>query len=559
MHTTHGLNSLGSMIFASRDRFPQRPALLVPVGKEFETVTYTDFIKKIEAFAGFLVSKGLVKGDRMVILGENCAEWHYAHYAAQSLGIVLVPIYPTLPKDQAEYIAKDSGAKLAFVGSDEHAAKLIDVAGCTVVPLKETPNNTLDEPTWQALRNQVDSTDLCMFIYTSGTTGLPKGAMLTHEAFLTVIHAAKEFLDFDESCVFMEFLPLSHVFEQIASTLCFFCAGCVGINKNLASMASDFSTIQPTAMAAVPRFLEAFMEKVLDGVKKQKPIQQKLFHLYISQGVKKAQGGFAPLHAPLDRIVGTKIRARLGGRLQTVISGGAALPKHVAEFYLALRLDILQGYGLTETCGGSCVNHRTRNKYWTVGEPIGVELMIASDGEVLLRGPSVMKGYHNLPEETAKAIDADGWFHTGDIGEMEGDSLKITDRKKDILVLGNGKNVAPQPIENRIKESNYISEAVVLGDGMDYCVALIMPAIDIIRTELKLSEQETIFDNKEVLALIKKEINASNAKGAGFEMVKKWALIQEPFTIENGMLTPTLKVKRKVVKEKYADLIQSLG
>jgi long-chain acyl-CoA synthetase len=185
--------------------------------------------------------------------------------------------------------------------------------------------------------------------------------------------------------------------------------------------------------------------------------------------------------------------------------------------------------------------------------------MIASDGEVLLRGPSVMKGYHNLPEETAKAIDADGWFHTGDIGEMEGASLKITDRKKDILVLGNGKNVAPQPIENRIKESNYISEAVVLGDGMDYCVALIMPAIDIIRTELKLSEQETIFDNKEVLALIKKEINASNAKGAGFEMVKKWALIQEPFTIENGMLTPTLKVKRKVVKEKYADLIQSLG
>jgi long-chain acyl-CoA synthetase len=244
--------------------------------------------------------------------------------------------------------------------------------------------------------------------------------------------------------------------------------------------------------------------------------------------------------------------------LRLVVSGGAALPKHVAEFYLALGLTVLQGYGLTETTGGSVVNHPKRNKYWTVGEPIGVELKLAEDNEILFRGPSIMKGYYNQPEETEKAIDSDGWFHTGDIGEMEGTSLKITDRKKDILVLGNGKNVAPQPIENLIRESKFISEAVVLGDGMDYCIALILPNKELIRAELGLSEDTSFSDNATVKDFLKKEIDKTNKRVANFEMVKKWALIDEAFTIENGFLTPTLKVKRKVVKEKYADLIKSL-
>jgi long-chain acyl-CoA synthetase len=275
--------------------------------------------------------------------------------------------------------------------------------------------------------------------------------------------------------------------------------------------------------------------------------------------VTKARGGFAPLHGLLDKLVGVKIRERLGGRLDKVISGGAALPKHVAEFYLALGINILQGYGLTETAGGSCVNHPRRNKYWTVGEPLAVELKIAEDGEILIRGASVMKGYYNQPEETAKAIDPEGWFRTGDIGEMEGTSLKITDRKKDILVLGNGKNIAPQPIENRIRGSKYISEVVVLGDGMDYCIALILPNSEVIRLELGLGEDAPLQGDASVKALLKKELDKSNSGGAQFEMVKKWALIDEPFSIENGMLTPTLKVKRKVVKAKYAEVIASLG
>lgn len=550
--------SLGAMVREAAEGSPESPALMVPEGKAFRTVTYKEFWSNIQSFAAFLQSIGLKKGDRMVILSENCAEWIYAHYAGQSLGVITVPIYPTLPADQAQYIAKDAQAKVALCGSEEHGAKLREISGLRVELLREERHGVLNEEEWNKQINTIGSNELALFIYTSGTTGQPKGAMLTHEAFLTVCKYATPYLDIKPSDVFFSFLPLSHVFEQIASCLCFYAGSCLGMNKSVASMANDFLAIRPTVMVAVPRFLESFMDKVTDSMKKQKPIKQKLFNLYISQGVKKAQGGFGPLHGLLDKIVGVKIRERLGGRLNLVVSGGAALPKHVAEFYMALGLNILQGYGLTETTGGSCVNHVKRNKYWTVGEPIGVELKIAEDGEILFRGPTVMVGYYNQPEETAKAIDSDGWFHTGDIGEMEGSSLKITDRKKDLLVLGNGKNVAPQPIENLIRESNFISEAVVLGDGMDYCIALILPNKEAIRAELGLAEDAKLADLPGVRELLKKEIDKTNKKVANFEMVKKWALIEDPFTIENGLLTPTLKVKRKMVKEKYAALIESL-
>lgn len=550
--------SLGAMVREQARTNPNGVALKVPTGKTFEDVNYAAYWSKVQGFASFLKSLGLVRGDRFVILSENCAEWLYAHYAGLSLGLITVPIYPTLPADQAQYIAKDSGAKAALCGSEEHAAKLSSLDGLQVHQLRVERNGVLNEAEWDAEIDAIDTKDTALFIYTSGTTGHPKGAMLSHENFLAVVRVATPYLNITRESVFFSFLPLSHVFEQIASTLCLYAGATIGLNKNLASMANDFKSIQPTVMVAVPRFLEAFMNKVQDGVKKAPPLRQKLFHLYISQGVKKARGGFAPLHGLLDGIVGKKIRDGLGGRLKTVISGGAALPQHVAEFYMALNIDILQGYGLTETTGGSCVNHASRNKYWTVGEPLGVDIKIAEDGEILMRGPTVMKGYYNLPEETAKALDADGWFHTGDIGEWEGKSLKITDRKKDLIVLGNGKNIAPQPIENKIRESEFIAEAVVLGDGMDHCIALILPSLERVRLKLGVPESTDVSGMPEFRALIKAEVDAVNKKLASFEMVKKWEIISEPFTIENGLLTPTLKVKRKQVTEKYASVIEGL-
>jgi long-chain acyl-CoA synthetase len=302
--------------------------------------------------------------------------------------------------------------------------------------------------------------------------------------------------------------------------------------------------------------LEAFSDRVASAVDKEGGLKKKLFDLGLSQGVKKARGQFAPLAGLTDKLVMSKIRARTGGRLRFFVSGGAALPPHVAEFLLATKLGVLQGYGLTETAGGTCINHPDRNKYWTVGEPLDMELRIAEDGEILLRGPGIMAGYYNLPEETEKVIDADGWFHTGDIGEMEGQSLKITDRKKDIIVLGNGKNVAPQPIENKLKQSPFISEAVVLGDAMDACVALIIPNFEAVRKELGLPEDANLSNNDDARKLIRRELDKTNKTLAPFEMVKKHALLDEPFSQETGELTPTLKVKRKVVKEKFADVIR---
>jgi long-chain acyl-CoA synthetase len=276
--------------------------------------------------------------------------------------------------------------------------------------------------------------------------------------------------------------------------------------------------------------------------------------------VKRAQGAFAPFAGLLDKIVGKKIRERTGGRMRFFVSGGAALPPHVAEFYMAFNLTVLQGYGLTETTAATCINHPYRNRYWTVGEPLpGVEVSIASDGEILVRGPSVMLGYYHLPEETAKAIDADGWFHTGDIGEFEDKHLKITDRKKDILVLANGKNIAPQPIENKLKESAYIAEAVLFGDGNEYVYGLIIPNLERLREEFpEAGDDEALVKNEQVRAKIKAEIDQVNRTLADFEKVKKHALLNAAFSVETGELTPSMKVKRKVVREKHADLIRSL-
>ncbi len=359
---------------------------------------------------------------------------------------------------------------------------------------------------------------------------------------------------------FYSFLPMSHVYERAAGQFMPIGVGAtIAYSKSLAAIASDLIKVKPTYMLCVPRFLESFRDKVLDSVRKSSSTKQKLFAFALDQGIKKAKGEFAPLSGLMDKLVMSKIRERTGGNITAFVSGGAALAPAVAEFYMALGTNILQGYGLTESTGGSFLNRPDNNKYWTVGEPLGCESKIAEDGEILLRGPGIMLGYHNQPEETALAIDAEGWFHTGDIGEFEGKNLKITDRKKDLLVLGNGKNVAPQPIENKLKASEFISEAVVLGDGMEYCIALIIPQFEHVRQHLRLDETTKLSENDLAKALIKSEIDKINKTMANFEFVKKHALLDTPFTVDSGELTPSLKVKRKVVKEKYAAVIATLG
>ena len=544
-------------------KYADRPAILNPGKDGYEPITYKEFWDRVRGYAAVLIGLGVQPGEKVVILSDNCIEWPFLDFAICSLGGVSAAIYPTLPADQAQYIAEDSDARYAFCGTPELAKKLEGAKNLTVKLLRgegsideESQTATLDEQAWLKRVEGVDINSVYTLIYTSGTTGKPKGAMLTHRAFLHVVSEAKGYLSITDEDVFLSFLPLSHVFERIASLFGYYAGACIAMNRNLATLAGDFTKVQPTFMASVPRFLESFRDRVLDSVSKAPPIRQKLFALALSQGTKKAKGEFAPLFPITDKLVGAKIRERLGGKFRHFISGGAALPPHIAEFYLAMGISALQGYGLTETAGGTCVNHPTRNKYWTVGEPLAMELRIAEDGEILFRGPAIMEGYYKLPEETAAAIDPEGWFHTGDIGEMEGPSLKITDRKKDIIVLGNGKNIAPQPIENRIRQSLLIQEAVVLGDGMDHLVALIVPNFEAVRKELGLADSDHIETNKEARQLIKKEIDKINKLVAPFEMVKKFELLSQPFSIESGELTPTLKVKRRVIRERYGDLIE---
>lgn len=551
------------------NRVPDKVAMLVPKGSQFEEIRYRELLDIVRSYAGAIKGLGVARGDRLALISENCVEWSFVDWACRCLGVVVVPIYPTLPADQASYIVKDSGAKLVVAGGADQLAKVACIDDSEAILLKGS--DSLEEKvssgafpmTEAAFNAEIEATgpeDISTIIYTSGTTGLPKGAMLPHRAFIHVCECAQRQFPLTETDVFLTFLPMSHVYERVAGQALPICLGAtIAYAKSLASLAGDMQKVKPTVLLCVPRFLESFSDKVLDTIRKAPPIRQKLFALAMSQGIKKQAGGFAPLAGILDKIVMSKLRERVGGKMRLFISGGAALPKHLAEFYIGAGLTVLQGYGLTETTGGTCVNHPDRNKYWTVGESLGMDIKIAEDGEILIKGPALMTGYYNLPEETAQAIDKDGWFHTGDIGEFEGQNLKITDRKKDLIVLGNGKNVAPQPIESKLTASPYIAEAVVLGDNMDHCVALIVPNFAAIRTLLKLSDTEVLSLNIEAKALIKKEIDRINKTLASFEMVKKHTILDNAFTLEGGELTPTQKVKRKVVKEKYAEQIAGMS
>ncbi len=560
--------SLGDMLRRTANRLPEKTAMLVPGKHEFSAIRYSELLDTVRAYSGAIRSLGIKRGDRVAILSENCAEWAFVDWACHTLGVVVVPIYPTLPADQATYIVKDCGASLVVAGSPDQRAKVNNIDGVETILLKgdlsldarvQSREHGMDAKTWN---EEIDATgveDLSTIIYTSGTTGLPKGAMLPHRAFIHVCECAQKQLPLNEHDTFLTFLPMSHVYEQVAGQCLPICLGAtIAYAKNLASLAGDMLKVRPTVLLCVPRFLEAFRDKVTDAVAKAPPLRQRLFAVAMAQGLKRGTGEFAPLAGVLDKIVLAKVRERLGGRIRYFVSGGAALPKHVAEFFISAGLTVLQGYGLTETTGGTCINHPDRNKYWTVGESIGMDIKIAADGEILIKGPALMTGYYNLPQETANAIDVDGWFHTGDIGEFEGQNLKITDRKKDLIVLGNGKNVAPQPIESKLTESPFISEAVVLGDGMDHCIALIIPNFEAVRTLLKLPDGTVLSENADAKSLIKKEIDRINKSVASFEMVKKHYILDNPFSIEGGELTPTQKVKRKVVKEKYAAAIASL-
>lgn len=537
--------------------------------------------------AAALARSGLQRGDRAAILSENRAEWALADWSCVCAGVVDVPIYSTLPAAQVAYILKDSDASLIFVSDAEQLAKAREAmagldreieivvfdegaAGDGAVAwsdfLSRGEDFGLEEFHAEARRAQPD--DVVTLIYTSGTTGSPKGVMLTHNNVASNIWAAEQLLGVGSDDTSISFLPLSHVFQRMVDYL-FFSTGCTITHGTIETVAADLRRLGPTVVVSVPRLYEKVYQSVLDagGVKGKLVAWAAGVARQVS--LCRERGAKFPFmlrwqHAIADRLVFSKLRQGVGGRLRFFVSGGAALAPEINRFFLGAGIKILEGYGLSETSPVTNVNTHEHFRIGTVGPPVpGTEIRIADDGEILIRGPQVMKGYYGLEEMTREVISEDGWFSTGDIGELSSDGfLKITDRKKDLIKTSGGKYVAPQAIENILKRNPYVDQAVLLGEGRKFCVVLVVPAFERLGTwaasvGLEADDPQALLADSRCQAHLQEQFFSEMRDLARFETPKKVGLIADPFTIENESLTPTQKVKRAVVAKRYSDLIES--
>ncbi len=577
-------------------KYPDRPALSgKPHGsKTWETLTYQDLSERVRQVALGLRALGIERGDRVAILSENRPEWAILDLATLAVGAVSVPVYPTLPASQVAHILSDSGAKAVVA---ENAKQVAKVAGAREAAPDLTHVITLDEAAakdgvlslasvveqgaatqfeegYEGRRDSVRPDDLMSLVYTSGTTGSPKGAMLTHGNMTAALDAANhQFPQFQPpGDVFLSFLPLSHVFERVTYTLAITQGAHTRFNDSIFKLMDNLAELEPTVMQCVPRVHESIHDRVADGLAKLPARRKTLTYwaLGVGDSVARRRNAGRPIsplqflrHRVADTLVLSKIRARFGGCLKFFVSGGAPLNPKTAHFFLAIGIPILEGWGLTETTAAATANQSGRVKVGTVGPPMfNVQVQIAPDGELLVKGPTVMRGYWNNPEETGEVIDGEGWFHSGDIGERDAQGyIKITDRKKDILVLANGKKVAPQPIETRLKRSPLLTEVVLLGDNAGTVGALVVPNFDALKTWAKeqgkeLKTNEALIADSSARKFVKSEIDALSKDLADFEKIKRIALIDHAFSQEGGELTPTLKVKRRVVAEKYGSLLE---
>ena len=549
---------------------------------------------RIRALSLALHSHGVKPGDRVALFAENRWEWMVADFAILTAGAANVPIHPGLSASQIAYILKDSGACLALVSSNERLATFMEArrqagdveqvisfddppaADPAVMPLRHALEigrawGDSKPGLYRTTRDAVSPGDLASLIYTSGTTGDPKGVMLTHHNLASNVSACTSVFAFRPDDQALSFLPLCHVFERTVD-YCYYVSGAAVIHvPDLAGLGAAFTRFRPTVFAAVPRVYEKLYARILENVP---PNRQGLFRwasaLAVRLSARKVAGrGLGPWlalqRALADRLVYSRIRARMGGRLRFCNSGGAPLSADLAGFLLGAGIHVLEGYGLTETSPVITTNLYKDPRPGTVGRAIpGVEVSIAADGEILTRGPHVMRGYWNAADKTRDIIDSDGWLHTGDIGSLDGDGyLSVTDRKKEILVTAQGKNVAPQPLENALKRMPLISQAAIIGDRRPYLVALVAPDFDMLRRiagklgleEMPLRRQ---LDHAEVQSAVAAEIDTAMAPFAHHEQVRRFHLLEREFDADKDELTPTLKLKRRVIAEHFADRIEDL-
>ena len=562
-------------------------------GDQLEDMTYGALYDLVRIVSGGLRALGLKEGDRVAILSETRVEWSVCDYACICTGILDVPIYSTLTAPQVAYILENSEASLVFASTPDQARKAKaagreggrDIQVVVFDSSDSLPEGVvvwddflamgrevaagIDDEAFRTTALDTEPDDLVTLLYTSGTTGPPKGVMLTHNNLWSNVASSAQLLPRQEGDTALVFLPLSHVLQRMASYLYFARGDPAAYAHSMTTVAEDMRLVRPHIVASVPRLYE----KVYNSVMEAEGLKKRLIQWAEQVGEAWAEetlAGREPsavlkvAYRLADALVFKKIRAAMGGRVRYFISGGAPLAPDINRFFFAAGIWILEGYGLTETSPVTNVNSFEDFRIGTVGKPIpGTEISIAENGEILIRGPQVMKGYYKLPDATAEAIDDEGWFHSGDVGEIDEDGfLRITDRIKDIIVTAAGKNIAPQPIENLLKTNDFVEQAVMIGDRRSFCVLLIVPSFPNLESwarkiDVEVSDTRALLARSEVHELMEEQIFTALKGLARYETPKKIGLVESPFTIEDGTLTPTQKVKRRAVEARYSELIEA--
>ncbi len=572
-----------------------KPDLLVYRGQddEYYNISSNEFKSSVVNFALGLRELGIKQDTKVVLLSENRPEWHVVDFACHLLGAVVVPIFPTLIPEQIEYIVNNSEAELIVVSNSQQAAKIGEIKDQikkvkNVIAFEENAAKEdilFFEVLLQKGREQNDRDFydkavklakpemISSIIYTSGTTGIPKGVMLSHRNFVSNVLDAVDMIEITAQDKCLSFLPICHAFERMLDYAYFYAGATIVYSAHNDNVALDLEKTGPTIMAAVPRFYEKVKAKIEAKAARAGGLKKKIFEWAIKVGGEKGKyilqdksGGFILnlKYSLADKLVLAKIQAKTGGNLKYFISGGAPLSAEVARFFFAAGLRILEGYGLTETSPVLAVNPYQKPKFGTVGKILrSVEIKIAEDGEILAKGPNIMMGYYRMPAETDEVM-IDGWFHTGDIGKIDDENyLSITDRKKQLIVTSVGKKVAPQPIEKEVENARHIEQVLLIGEKRNFISALIVPDFENLimfakANKLNTEQPEELIKEQAVIDLIQKEVDGRQKHVSNYEKIRKFTLLPEAFTIESGLLTPTMKIKRKVVMEEFADLIEAM-
>ena len=562
----------------------------------YEPIASGEVYRRVARLFFELKAVGIGAGGRCALLSENRWEWAVADFAMMTAGIVSVPIYPTLPAEQAHYILEHSEARVVFVSSQEQLAKILAIwdrlpalEGVVVFDsaaaependerivgldslIGDSPLTEAEVAEFESAMSAVEPEDLASIIYTSGTTGTPKGVMLTHGNFASNVR--DNGLAVLGTDVALSFLPLSHVAERMADYAFFNEGATVAYAESIEAVSENLREVRPTVALGVPRFFEKIQEKVLASVGQAPAMRRRLFHWALTVG--KTAIPYELEHRPMprslgckrwlaDKLVFSKLKGRLGGRLRFFISGAAPLPTHVAEFFLAAGIKICEAYGLTETSPVVSLNYPHNLRLGTVGKVIkNIEVRIAEDGEILVRGPNVMLGYYKRDDLTRETV-IDGWLYTGDIGRLDEDGyLMITDRKKDLCKTSGGKYIAPQPIESQLKTSPYVATAVVIAEGRRFASALIVPDFEKLKQfaaerGLAAETPSALTKHRDVQQLIEDEVQSACATLARYEQIKKVVVLAEELSIERGELTPTMKVRRREVEKRYSAEIERM-